>query len=140
MFLTSRAHHGRQLCAPTYEWVIDEAVARGYMEADGYLENPFVRAAWLGIDSWTGPAQGQIDPQKEVTAAQMRVNMGISTLELEARTLLGLEWEDIHPRRVREHEMRVEGDLDQDGTAEPPAAPPSGDTPADDQPDQPDRG
>jgi capsid protein len=36
-------------CTPVYEAVISEAVARGWLEAPGFFDDPFLRQAYLGV-------------------------------------------------------------------------------------------
>ncbi len=43
---------------------------------------------WCGAE-WNGPAQGQLDPLKEVNAAEKRVENGFSTREKETLELTG---------------------------------------------------
>lgn len=70
-------------CRPTLDLVIEEAVWRGYLDLPGFAGNRAMRQAWLrGV--WRGPARGWVDPVKEITAAAMRVRLGISTLRDEA--------------------------------------------------------
>lgn len=75
-------------CKPVYELWLTEAVAKGRIHAPGFFLDPAVKKAWCGC-IWNGPAQGQIDPVKEVTAARMRVELGISTREIEAIENMG---------------------------------------------------
>ncbi len=75
-------------CKPVYELWLAEAVAGGRIVAPGFFNDPALKKAWCGC-IWNGPAQGQIDPVKEVTAAQKRVELGISTREIEAIETMG---------------------------------------------------
>ena len=75
-------------CKPVYELWLTEAVAKGRINAPGFFLDPAVKKAWCGC-VWNGPAQGQIDPVKEVMAAQKRVELGISTREIEAIENMG---------------------------------------------------
>jgi len=99
------------LCSPVYELWLTEAVLIGRVAAPGFLTgDPLIKAAWLGSD-WIGKAKGAIDEQKEVGAAQMRVDMGVSTLDEETISLTGGDWEKKHPQRAKEHKMRKEAGL-----------------------------
>ena len=62
----------RRFCQPVYERWLTEAVARGRVQAPGFLSDPIARAAWSGA-KWVGPIQGQLDPLKEAKAAEIRV-------------------------------------------------------------------
>jgi lambda family phage portal protein len=78
-------------CRPVYEIWLTEAVARGRISAPGFLTDPVIRQAYLGSE-WIGPAQGQLDPTKEVQAAAMAVEHGFSTREAESVKLNGSEY------------------------------------------------
>lgn len=79
------------LCKPTYELWMTEAVARGRISAPGFLTDPIMRRAYLKAE-WIGPTQGQLDPTKEVAAAIEAINNGLSTREAESIRLNGSEF------------------------------------------------
>jgi lambda family phage portal protein len=116
-FLGRRVWVASSFCQPVYEMVISEGVARGYLEAPGFFTDPLARRAWLDA-AWIGDSPGQIDPLKEVKAAESRVRIGVSTLEEETASLTGGSWERKHEQRVKEVRMRREGGLDQEPEAE----------------------
>jgi lambda family phage portal protein len=78
-------------CRPVYEIWLTEAVARGRISAPGFLTDPIIRQAYLGSE-WIGPSQGQLDPTKEVQAAVMAIDNGLSTREAEAVKLNGSQF------------------------------------------------
>ena len=78
-------------CRPVYELWLTEAVARGRISAPGFLTDPLIRQAYLGSE-WIGPSQGQLDPTKEVQAAVMAIENGLSTHEAEAVRINGSEY------------------------------------------------
>ena len=82
------------LCQPVYELVIANAVMRGRLAAPGLLADPAIRAAWLGA-RWTGPSPGQLDPLKEVNAAEKRIALRLSTRTRETAELTGDDWEQV---------------------------------------------
>lgn len=92
---------------PTYEQWLEEAVARGYIVAPGFFSDPITRAAWCGTE-WHGPTQGQLDPTKEVEAAEKRVASGFSTRTRETAELTGGNFERFN--KVREREERIRRD------------------------------
>lgn len=98
-------------CDPSYEAVITEAVARGWLHAPGFFDNDFIRAAYLGV-AWSGDAMPQIDPLKEAAAAKLMVDEEFSTRQHQAMALNGSDWEENHRQRVKEETMRR-----RDGTA-----------------------
>ena len=85
---TRREWLAAEFCQPVYEQFLAEAVARGRIQAPGFFQDPIKRKAWCCAD-WNGPAQGTLDPVKEVQAAQMRVENGFSTREEETIGLTG---------------------------------------------------
>lgn len=103
-FRTQRDHQAYSFCQPVYEWMVTEAVARGLIPAPGFFKDPLIQEAWLTCE-WRGPSAGQIDPVKEVTAAKMRVDMGVSSIALEAAEY-GTDFEMVHAQRAREQAMR----------------------------------
>jgi lambda family phage portal protein len=92
-------------CRPIWSWVIEEAVARGLLEAPGFFDNPLVRQAYCTAE-WMGPAMGSLDPESDVAAAKARVDLGVSTLAEETSQLTGGDWEQKHRQRVKEQRMR----------------------------------
>lgn len=76
------------LCKPVYEIWLTEAVARGRIIAPGFLTDPIIRQAYLQSE-WIGPSQGQLDPTKEISAAVMAIDNGLSTREQETIKLNG---------------------------------------------------
>ncbi|EJW19154.1 phage portal protein [Paenibacillus alvei] len=78
-------------CRPTYEIWLTEAVALGRISAPGFLTDPIIRQAYLGSE-WIGPSQGQLDPVKEIAAAVMAIDNGLSTREQETIKLNGSQF------------------------------------------------
>ena len=100
-----------QFCQPIYEAVVAEAIAREWIDAPGFFDDPWVREAYLGAQ-WIGPAQGHLDPRLEVEAAAARVREGFSTLTEETFSLTGGDWEENHEQLVRERAARLRDGLD----------------------------
>ena len=94
------------LCRPTLELVLEEAVWRGYIDLPGFMESRAARRAWLrGV--WRGPGRGWVDPVKEITAAAMRVRLGLSTLRDEAFEQ-GRDFDDLLDAIAAEREALAE--------------------------------
>jgi lambda family phage portal protein len=85
---------------PVYELWLEEAIDRGLVEAPDFYEN---RAAYCEA-WWIGAAKGYVDPVREVSAAESRMRIGVSTLEREAAEQ-GLDWEEVLEQRA--HELEV---------------------------------
>lgn len=100
----------KMLCQPVYEAVLTEAIAGGRLAAPGFLADPLVRRAWLGTE-WTGDAFSQIDPVREIEAAERRVALRISTRAEECTRLTGGDFEAKLPRIIREEQMLRDGNL-----------------------------
>lgn len=100
-FRAKRDLLAKQFCQPVLElWLADE-VAEGRINAPGFFADPVVKAAWCAA-IWTGDGPGSIDPEKEVRAAEARVNLGISTKQAESILHDGVDWEQKHEQRVKE--------------------------------------
>lgn len=66
-----------------------------------------IRKAYTKAE-WHGPSQGQIDPLKEVKAAEKRVENGFSTGERETAELTGGDYEMNIRQLAREKALRKE--------------------------------
>lgn len=78
-------------CDPVYEAWMEEAVSLGRIDAPGFFDDPMIRKAYLGV-AWYGDAMPQIDPVKEVDAADRRIKAGLSTHARETASLTGADW------------------------------------------------
>lgn len=99
-----------KLCQPVYEEWLADAVAAGRISAPGFFADAGVRAAWCKA-VWSGDGPGAIDPEKEVNAAQKRVDMGLTTLSEEIVAYDGGDWETKHAQQVIERKAREDGGL-----------------------------
>lgn len=82
---------------PVYELWLEEMVNKGLVDAPDFYEN---RYAYTRC-KWIGPGRGWVDPVKEAQACQLRMEIGLSTLENECASQ-GLDWEEVVEQRVRE--------------------------------------
>lgn len=82
---------------PVYCLWLEEAIQKGLVQAPGFYQN---RALWTRC-KWIGPGRGWIDPVKEAKASELRLNIGLSTLEEECAAQ-GLDWEEVLEQRARE--------------------------------------
>jgi Ni,Fe-hydrogenase III small subunit len=103
-FRARRAWLAAGLCQPTYELVLRNAILRGRILAPGFRAAPAIRAAWCAA-RWTGPSPGQIDPLKEVKAAEMRLALRLSTRTRETAELTGDDWEQVAAEFAEEEAM-----------------------------------
>lgn len=102
MFRMRRSWLASGFCQPIYEEWLSEAIAKGRISAPGFFTDPMVRKAYCGAE-WNGPSQGQLDPLKEVKAAESRVSNGFSTRAKETVELNGGDYyKNIRQLKVEE--------------------------------------
>lgn len=99
--------------SPAYELWLEEAVARGLVEAPDFHENQAAYAACR----WIGAGRGWVDPMKEAQASGERVRNNVSTIEAECAEQ-GKDWEEVLEQRAREEEFAKK--LGLPGAAPPP--------------------
>lgn len=104
MFKMHRKWFESDFCQPVYERWLYEAVAKGYISAPGFFDNPIVRDAYCKA-SWYGDTNGQLDPLKEAKAAAGRVALGVSTREREAQELTGTDFKDNAKKLKKEQQL-----------------------------------
>ena len=103
-FRMKRTWIAADFCQPVYELFLSEAIAKGRLHAPGFFLDPMIRAAYCGAQ-WNGPAQGMVDPVKEVSAAEKRIEIGISTRQRETTELLGGDFESNVAQLAREKQI-----------------------------------
>jgi capsid protein len=91
-----------------YSLWMEEEIANGNLplprgRGRDWFYEPLVRDALCMCD-WIGAARGQIDEKKETEAAIMRIEAGLSTLEIECARL-GHDYRDLIVQRAREKRM-----------------------------------
>lgn len=94
-------------CQQVYEMWFAEAVSMGRIQAPGFFADPLIRKSYVNA-TWTGPAQGCLDPLKEVNAAVIRIMNGLSTHEDECAAINGSNFEDNVRTLVNENERLAE--------------------------------
>lgn len=107
MFRARRVWFAKDFCQPIYEEWLAEAVAIGRVKAPGFFNDPAICRAWCGAE-WNGPAPGQLDPVKEVTAAEKRIKLGLSTRERETIENTGGDFDNNVKQLKREADMMGE--------------------------------
>lgn len=90
-------------CLPHYWLWLEELINSGRVKAPGYYDQPdaYGRAVLIG-NGW-----GQIDEVKESQAAQIRMDIGLSTLADECAAM-GLDWREVLEQRALEQEKMAE--------------------------------
>lgn len=121
-----RYFHGRrrwladQWLSPVADLWFEEAVNSGRVEAPDFYAN---RYAWTRC-RWVFAGRGWVDPVKEAQAAQIRMEIGVSTLEQECAEQ-GQDWEDILAQQSREQARRQALGLPLVASAVLPDSPPA---------------
>lgn len=100
-FSQRREKIAKMLCQPVFELWLANEVSQGRIACPGFFADPDIRAAWCA-SMWTGDGPGSVDPVKEVTAAEKRVAIGISTLQDESIAYDGKDWEAKQRQRAKE--------------------------------------
>jgi lambda family phage portal protein len=78
--LTADRHLFTQaFCTPIYSAWLEEAVARDLIQIPGGKSSFYVFRSALCQAEWIGPGRGWVDPYKEAQAAQLRMNIGITS-------------------------------------------------------------
>ena len=121
-FKSKRDMLAKTMCQPVVELWLENEIAQGRVNAPGFFADDVVRAAWCRA-IWTGDGPGSIDPEKEVNAAQKRVDLGISTKQAESIAFDGIDWQQKHEQRVKEINAEKA-----DGIYFPPAGAPAAPT------------
>jgi lambda family phage portal protein len=104
MFRTRRKWLVDNFCNPVYEIWFYEAVSKGRIKAPGFFTDPIIRRAYLS-NEWIGSAPGQIDPLKEVNAAEKRLNLKLTSRTYEAAQLNGSDWEKVFHQVEKEEKL-----------------------------------
>jgi capsid protein len=111
VFYQERRWFVSKFCQPVWEEFIHTEIMSGRIKLPAYvLGDELTRKAFLRCE-WVGTAQGQIDEVKEVVAAKMRIQAGLSTLEQEVAKLSGSDWEVVTQQRAKEQEFLKENGL-----------------------------
>ncbi len=106
-FRGRRAWLAQNFCQPIYEIWLYEAIASGRIAAPGYFADPLIRKSYEGA-LWVGDSPGYIDPQRDITAARERLELGISTLDEETTLITGGDMEKNMPRIRKERKELAE--------------------------------
>lgn len=128
-FRIKRSWFAWGFCQPYYEWVIEEAVATGRLAAPGFLEDPVVRAAWLGTQ-WIGAARWSLDPVKDANADEIDVRNKVKSRARISSERIGTTIDQTIAELGDEERM-----LRAEGLAGGDDEPPAGDTDDDDEDD-----
>ena len=103
------------LCRPIYAMVIEEAYLRGEIPVRDFDRNRHL----ITRTRWVPPSYGFVDPKKEMEAAQIAIDTGLSSLAIEAAAQ-GRDWQDVADQRARERDYlaEIQGQDDDDHNSE----------------------
>ena len=129
-FRKRRAWLAQSFCQPVYEFVIEEAVVMGRIDAPGFFDatRPEIRAAYLNA-SWIGPARPFLDPLKEANADRVDIETGVKTRDEVCHERTGGTFDGKHRQLVKEAKARGTSGLGASvsggGSAAPDDVPPT---------------
>ncbi|SEH51472.1 phage portal protein, lambda family [Rhizobium tibeticum] len=126
-FRRERAWLVKNFCQPYYEWVIEEAVLTGRLQAKGFFDDPAIRAAWLKSD-WYGQTKISLDPKKDAEADTIDIGNRTKTRQQIIQERTGGDLESKFEQLGIEEQLAQENGL---ATAPTAAAPGAAAQPAD---------
>lgn len=100
-FRVKRACLVRDFCHPVYQAAFDEAVLRGWIEAPGYFDDPFVRNLYTRA-KWNGPGMPHIDLGRSAKNYENLVRLGYTTASEATSELTGGNYYENIQERGRE--------------------------------------
>lgn len=106
-FSMRRKWFADDFCQQVYDLWFAEAVSKGRINAPGFFTDPLIRKAYTNA-TWTGPAQGCLNPVQEVGAAITRIENGLSTHEDECAAINGSDYDDNVRTLIYENERLAE--------------------------------
>lgn len=118
---TERARLERTLCVPVYRWLIDDAQARGLItDQDG---NPLQTPRDWRTHQWIWPARPSFEPDRDLAAAGMAINLNLTTASAELRKQ-GLDPDTVFVERSEELRRMAELGITPAGVPGAVAGPP----------------
>lgn len=103
-FTRTRQRFADQFATPIFLLWLEEAVERGDVELPPEAPDFYMAKGAYGRVKWIGSPRGWVDPVKEGQAVQLRLDIGVSTLEDECAEQ-GKDWEEVLHQRARENAM-----------------------------------
>lgn len=107
----SRRSFGTRFVRPIYGAVMEEAFSRNMLPLPRNAPDFHGHFAAYTGSRWLSDGRGFVDPVKEVQAAALRINLGLSTLEAEANELAGADYRENMMQIQREIEAMPRGVL-----------------------------
>lgn len=97
----NRTRFAEQFATPVYILFLEEAINRGDIKLPAGAPDFYTAKAAYCRVKWIGQGRGWVDPVKEAQAAQIRMDIGLSTLEDECADQ-GKDWQEVLLQRRRE--------------------------------------
>lgn len=129
-FSKERKSLARKLYQTAYEWMMEEAVAKGRLNRPGFFTDPRIRMAYCGAE-WRGSARPSLNPYQEAQADDLDVKNGFKTGEQVCAERTGGEIEKKITQAGKEHRLKIEAGIAVDATAQAPVANGNGAQPQD---------
>lgn len=123
-FLKERKTHARKLWQTAYEWMMEEAVAKGRLNRPGFFSDPRLRMAYCGAE-WRGAARPSLNPYQEAQADDLDVKNGFKTGEQVCAERTGGEIEKKIAQAGKEQKLKVAAGIAQAAPAASTAAAPA---------------
>ncbi len=92
-------------CEPIYKAFLAEAIALGRINAPGFFEDAMQKKLWSSAD-WHNATSYSLDPAKEVQAAKMRLELGLSNFQKESAELCGVDYVENLKQLAKEKELQ----------------------------------
>ena len=112
-FLKERAAHARRLWQVAYEWMMEEAVAKGRLNRPGFFTDPRIRMAYCGAE-WRGAARPSLNPKQEAEADEIDMRNGVKTGEQVCAERTGGEIEKKISQVGKERRLKKDAGILQD--------------------------
>lgn len=118
----NRISFADKFATPVFILFMEEAINRGDIKLPKNAPDFYsAKAAYCKL-KWIGQGRGWVDPVKESQAAQIRMDIGISTLEDECADQ-GKDWQEVLTQRKLEEDYKRELGLNRPGWADKMAMP-----------------
>ncbi|WP_420578791.1 phage portal protein [Oceaniradius stylonematis] len=119
-FRKRRARFADDFCQEVRAWIIEEAILTGRLEAEGFVDDPARRRAWLRAE-WTGPVRISLDPKKDAEADGIDLKNRVKTRQQIMTERTGGEF-DVKADQIAREQDRL-STIPAEASGEPPSGP-----------------
>ena len=91
-FSARREWFVRDFLQPVYETWLVEAISQNRIIAPRFFDDPLIRSAYEKCD-WHGTRMALLDSKKELEAAKLKIELGLSTRQKEAAEIMGTDFD-----------------------------------------------